>query len=341
MPQDEMTDSLLNRTSVTQLQLLFENEATRFRVADGDIGVLSFKTKMHTIGDPVLESLDRAVSMAEEQLAGMVLWHPDEPFSAGADLKALIPVALGGLLPGSNALDELLVRFQQGCIRMRTSGVPVVAAVHGLAFGGGCELMMQCDRTVAAHDSSIGLVEAAVGLIPAGSGCMELARRASLNAGDCDLFPFLKSFLEIVAFGKVATDAGMAREYGFLRESDVIVMNSSEVLHAALAEVRKLNRAGYLPPPETQIRAGGREAIADFRMVMADMHEGGLISDHDMRVGNEVAYALCGGDVDAGTSLDEAWYLHCEREGFRRLVGSPETQARIRYTLDTGKPLRN
>ncbi len=321
--------------------LLFENEATRFQVADGDIGVLSFKTKMHTIGAPVLESLDRAVSMAEEQLAGMVLWHPDEPFSAGADLKALMPIALSGLRPGSKALDELLVRFQQGCIRMRKSRTPVVAAVHGLAFGGGCELMMQCDRTVAAFESAIGLVEAGVGLMPAGSGCMELARRASLKAGGGDLFPFLKPLLEIVALGRVATDAGMAREYGFLRESDVIVMNSRELLHAALAEVRVLNAAGYRPLPERPIRAGGREVILEFSTIMTGMQRGGLISEHDVRVGNAVANALCGGDVAAGTALDEAWYLRCEREGFRGLVGSPQTQARIRYTLDTGKPLRN
>ena len=335
-----MTDSRV-RKPASQEELLFENEATRFRVADGDIGVLSFKTNMHTIGDLVLESLNRAVAIAEEQLAGMVLWHPDEPFSAGADLKALMPVALSGLSPGSNALDELLVRFQQGCIRMRKSGIPVVAGVHGLAFGGGCELMMQCDRTVAASGSCIGLVEAGVGLIPAGSGCMELARRASLNAGDSDLLPFLKRFFETAAWGKVATSAGMAREYGFLRENDVIVMNSNEVLHAALAEVRKLNAAGYSPQPGMPIRAGGREVIAHFSRAMSGMHESGLISDHDLSVGNEVAKALCGGDVDAGCWLDEESYLRCEREGFRRLVATPETQARIRYTLDTGKPLRN
>ena len=107
------------------------------------------------------------------------------------------------------------------------------------------------------------------------------------------------------------------------------------------ADSRLSLAADYRPLREMPIRAGGREAIAEFQMVMSNMHEGGLISDHDVRVGNEVAYALCGGDVDAGTTLDEERYLHCEREGFRRLVGSPETQARIQYTLDTGKPLRN
>ncbi|MEJ2328954.1 MAG: enoyl-CoA hydratase/isomerase family protein [Gammaproteobacteria bacterium] len=336
-----MTDSPRVKKPASQQDVLFENEAARFWIADGDIGVLSFKTKMHIIGALVLDSLNRAVDIAEEQLAGMVLWHPDGPFSAGADLKAFMPIALRGLQPDSNALDELLGHFQQSCIRMRNSGVPVVAAVHGLALGGGCELMMQCDRTVAALESNIGLVEAGVGLIPAGSGCMELARRASLKAGDGDLFPHLKPLFEIVAMGKVATSAEMAREYGFLRESDVIVKNTREVLHAALAEVRVLNAAGYRQPPEMLIRAGGREAIASFRLAMTHMHEGGNISDHDLRIGSEVANALCGGAVEAGAWLDEERYLCCERDGFHRLIGCPETQARIRHTLDTGKHLCN
>ena len=336
-----MTDSPHVKKPASQQEVLFENEATRFWIADDDIGVLSFKTKMHIIGDLVLDSLNRAVDIAEEQLAGMVLWHPDEPFSAGADLKAFMPIALRGLQPGSNALDELLSHFQQSCIRMRKSGIPVVAAVHGLALGGGCELMMQCDRTVAALDSHIGLVEAGVGLIPSGSGCMELARRASLKAGDGDLYPHLKPLFEIVATGKVATSAEMAREYGFLRESDIMVMNSLEALHAALAEVRVLNAAGYRQPPEMPIRAGGLEAIASFRRAMTHTHEVGHISDHDLRIASEVANALCGGAIEAGALLDEDRYLLCEREGFHRLIGSPETQARIRHTLDTGKPLRN
>ena len=199
-------------------------------------------------------------------------------------------------------------------------------------------------RTAKGVDRLFGIADhqqAGVGLIPSGSGCMELARSASLKAGDGDLFPHLKPLFEIVATGKVATSAEMAREYGFLRESDIMVMNSLEALHAALAEVRVLNAAGYRQPPEMPIRAGGLEAIASFRRAMTRLHEAGYISDHDLRIASEVANALCGGAIEAGALLDEDRYLLCEREGFHRLIGSPETQARIRHTLDTGKPLRN
>ncbi|MEW8459913.1 MAG: enoyl-CoA hydratase-related protein, partial [Candidatus Thiodiazotropha endolucinida] len=243
-----------------QHEVLFENDSARFWLIDGDIGVLSFKTKMHTIDDGVLDSLNQAAELAEQQLTGMVIWQPDEPFSAGADLKSFMPVAMKSILPGSNALDNLLQKFQHSCIRMRKSNIPVVAGVQGLALGGGCELMMQCDRVVAALESYIGLVEVGVGLIPAGSGCMELARRASIKAAGGDRFEALKDIFETVAMGKVATSAEQAKAFGFLRESDIVVMNRHEVLHAAIAQVRALSAANYRPAIESPIKAGGRAA---------------------------------------------------------------------------------
>ncbi|MEW8027207.1 MAG: 3-hydroxyacyl-CoA dehydrogenase/enoyl-CoA hydratase family protein [Candidatus Thiodiazotropha sp.] len=332
---------LLVGEQAEQHEVLFENDSARFWLIDGDIGVLSFKTKMHTIDNGVLDSLNQAAELAEQQLAGMVIWQPDEPFSAGADLKSFMPVAMKSILPGNNALDNLLKKFQHSCIRMRKSNIPVVAAVQGLALGGGCELMMQCDRVVAALESYIGLVEVGVGLIPAGSGCMELARRASIKAAGGETFNALKDIFETVAMGKVATSAEQAKAFGFLRESDIVVMNRHEVLHAAIAQVRALGAANYRPPIETPIRAGGRAAIANFKAAMTNMHAGGYISDYDMKIGTLVANALCGGPVDTGTELPENWYLQYEREGFRSLLKSPKTHARVKHMLDTGKPLRN
>ena len=120
-----------------------------------------------------------------------------------------------------------------------------------------------------------------------------------------------------------------------------ILVERIESEQCALAQVRALNAAGYRPPIELPIRAGGREAIANFRGAMTNMHAGGFISDYDMKIGNHVANALCGGPVDAGTELDEAWYLRYERKGFRSLIKSPKTHARVKHMPDTGKPLRN
>lgn len=321
--------------------VLFENDAARFWLADDDIGVLSFKTKMHTMNEAVLTSLHQAVDMAEEQLRGMVIWHPEAPFSAGADLKSFMPVALKSLIPGSTAMEDTLQRFQSTCMRMRLSNVPIVAGVHGLTLGGGCELQMQCDRVVAASESYVGLVEVGVGLLPAGSGCMELARRASINAGDGELFPYIQKAFETVAMGKVATSAFQAREMGFFRNTDIIVMNSHEVLHAALAQVKALDAANYREPTQEPIRASGRAAMANLQAAMTNMHAGGFISDYDMKIGTYVAEALTGGDIDADTTVSEEWFLQKERNGFKSLLKSTKTHARVKHMLDKGKPLRN
>ena len=324
-----------------QQKTIFENDACHFWLADGDIGVISFKTKMHTISDPVLESLNKALDISEKQLRGMVIWHPDAPFSAGADLKSFMPIAMKSILPGNNGLDELLARFQATVIRMRKSNVPVVSGVQGLTLGGGCELMMQTDRAVVAHESYIGLVEVGVGLIPAASGCMEFARRASLAAKGGDVFEHIKNAFEVIGMGKVATSAHQAKDFGFLRESDIIVMNKDEVLYTALAQVRALEAANYRPQPELPIIASGRGGIANIKAAMVNMHAGQFISDYDMEIGEKVADALCGGDVDTGTPLAEEWYLRKEREGFRSLIKNLKTHKRVKHMLDTGKPLRN
>ena len=320
---------------------IFENDACHFWLTDDDIGVISFKTKMHTISNPVLDSLDQALNIAEKQLRGMVIWHPDAPFSAGADLKSFMPIAMKSMFPGNNGLDELLARFQTTVIRMRKSNVPVVSAVQGLTLGGGCELMMQTDRAVVAMESYIGLVEVGVGLIPAASGCMEFARRASLAAKGGDVFEHIKNAFEVIGMGKVATSGYQAKEFGFLRETDIVVMNKDEVLHTAIAQVKALDAANYRPQTELPIKAAGRGAIANIKAAMTNMHAGRFISDYDMEIGEKVAEALCGGDVDTGTELDEAWYLRKERESFRSLIKNLKTHKRVKHMLDTGKPLRN
>ena len=93
------------------------------------------------------------------------------------------------------------------------------------------------------------------------------------------------------------------------------------------------------PPPRT-IRALGREAIGNLYYALFAFHEAGQASDHDVRVGREIAYVLCGGDGLPRT-VTEQDVLDLERDAFLRLLGMKETQERIAHMLKTGKPLRN
>ena len=319
---------------------VFENDGVRMW-HDGDgIAVVSFKTKMHTVSDHVLDGLQEAISIAERDYQGLVIWQPKEPFSAGADLAG----ALGLLQAGKvDAFEAMVANFQATSQRIKYALVPVVAAVRGLALGGGCEFQMHAARTVAHLESYIGLVEAGVGLLPAGGGLKELAVRASRAAGPGgDVFAELKKTFETVAMAKVSTSAFEAKELGLLRADDRIVFNAHELLHVAKAEARALAEGGYRPPlPARRIQAAGDVGIATFRMLLVNMLEGRFISPYDDEIATRIATVLSGGEVDRGALVDEDWLLALERRHFVELAQQEKTQARIGHMLKTGKPLRN
>lgn len=319
---------------------VFENDGLRMWTDDDGIAVVSFKTKMNTISDKVLDGLQEAVQRAERDFKGLVIWQQQEPFSAGADLAG----ALGLLQLGDvDGFDRMVANFQRTSQRLKYALVPVVAAVRGLALGGGCEFQMHSARAVAGLESYVGLVEAGVGLLPAGGGLKELAVRASRAAGaDGDVFAELKHSFQTVAMAKVAASAFEAKELGLLRPQDTIVFNSYELLHVAKRQALALAESGYRPPlPERRIRVAGDVGIATFKMLLVNMLEGRFISEYDYEIASRIATVLCGGDVDRGALVDEDWLLALERKHFVELAGQEKTQARIAHMLKTGKPLRN
>jgi 3-hydroxyacyl-CoA dehydrogenase len=321
-------------------ETVFESDAVRMW-HDGDgIAVLSFKTKMNTVSDGVLAGIQQAVAAAEKDFQGLVLWQPKEPFSAGADLSG----AMASLAAGKIVEFEAMVgNFQATSQRIKYSLVPVVAAVRGMALGGGCEFQMHSARTVFALESYIGLVEAGVGLLPAGGGLKEIATRVGLAASvGGDVFAGLKPYFEAVAMGKVSASALEAKELKLARENDVVVFNAYELLYVAKQQARALAESGYRPVlPPRQIPVAGDVGIATFKMMLVNMLEGRFISGHDMEVSTRIATVLCGGDIDRGSLVDEDWLLKLEREHFVALAQMPKTQERIAYMLANGKPLRN
>ncbi len=320
---------------------VFRNEDLRVWTLDGEVLIASITAKLHLISPAVTAGLTRAVELAESGYAGLVIWSPDDVFSAGANLESLMPVFMKhggkGVAPEEKKLQDLM-------LRLRYAAVPVVAAMRGLALGGGCELAVHCARRVAAMESYVGLVEVGVGLLPGGGGLTYIARRAaelSAAAGGADLLGCLKPGFMAAATAQVATSALEARRLGYLLESDIVVAHRDELLHIALGQVRALADAGYRPPPKALFPVAGRSALATIKASLVGMRDGGFISAHDFRIGSLIAEVVCGGEVEAGTLVDEAWLMALERRHFCALLDHPLTQDRIMGMLSTGKPVRN
>ncbi|WP_295009576.1 3-hydroxyacyl-CoA dehydrogenase/enoyl-CoA hydratase family protein [uncultured Dechloromonas sp.] len=326
-------------------ETLYENDGVRLwklPAVDSGIGILSIKSKMHTIGNEVLDGVIAAVRQAEGSLDGVVVWH-EAPFAVGANLQQV------GAAIAANQFDILeatVEKFQRASQTLKYAQVPVVTAVQGMALGGGCEFVMHAGKRVMALESYVGLVEAGVGLIPAGGGCKEFAIRAAdwaaRSATPKEVFNYLQPVFMTIAMAKVAKSAQEVIDMGFAQPTDTILFNANELLYVAIKEARAMADTGYAPPQKARgIPVAGKTGIATFEMMLINMKEGGMISAHDYKVAKAAATALCGGEIETGSLVDEEWLLTVERRLFVDLLKTPETQARIQHMLDTGKPLRN
>ena len=330
---------------------IYENPDLRAWVdqAQPDVLIASFRSKMNTISPDVLNGIQKAVEIAEANYEGLVIWQPSSlklgtpggPFSAGANLEAALPMVMKG---GPSGVEPFVKLFQDTMMRVKYSQVPVICAVSGIALGGGCELVMQSSRRVAAIESYIGLVEVGVGLLPAGGGLKEAAIRAAQGvalAGNTNYLDFTKASFENAAMAKVSSSAQDAVKMAYLQKGDIIVPNVYELLSLAQNQVKAMRFAGYRPPIPSLIPVGGRSVASTVMGQVINMRDGGFISEHDAFIAKKIIDIISGGDVDAGTLVTEEWLLKLERQAFVELIGHPKTMERIMGILQNGKPVRN
>jgi len=321
---------------------VFKNEDIRVWTLDGQVLIASITCKLHLISPAVIEGLLKAVELAEAGYDGLVIWSPDDVFSAGANLESLMPVFMKH---GSKGIKPEIKKLQDALLRVRYAQVPVVAAIRGIALGGGNEIAVHCARRVAAMESYMGLVEVGVGLVPAGGGLAYIARRAaemaSAGNANADIMKFVTDGFTNAAMAKVGTSAIESRKLGYLLWSDVIVPHKDELLFVAITQAKAMAASGYRPPAKSVFPVAGRSAIATIKGQLANMRDGGFISAHDFHISTLIAEVVCGGDVDAGSLVTEE-YLHAmERDRFCSLLDHPKSQERIMGMLSTGKPVRN
>ena len=320
---------------------VFKNDEIRLWTLDGEVLIASITSKMHLIGPGVIDGLLKAVELAEAQYDGLVIWSGDEPFSAGANLEAMLPTFMK---LGAKGIAPEIKKLQDALLRLRYAAVPTVAAMRGLALGGGCEIAVHCAKRVAHMESYVGLVEVGVGLIPGGGGLTYIARRAAENAAaanSTDLLAFVKDGFQAAATATVGTSAIDSRRLGFLLADDVVVAHKDELLFIAIAQAKAMAASNWRAPLKGQFAVAGRSGIATIKAQLVGMRDGGFISAHDFHIASLIADVVCGGEVEAGALVTEEYLMALERKHFCSLLEHPKSQERIMGLLQTGKPVRN
>ena len=309
-------------------------------LGDGILNV-EFQSKMNTIGGDVLAGLNTAIDLAEKNFQGLVVGNQAPNFSVGANIGMIFMMA------AEQEYDELnmaIKYFQDTMMRMRYSSIPTIAAPHGMALGGGCEISLHADKVVAAAETYIGLVEFGVGVIPGGGGSKEMALRASdtFKKNDVELNVLQEYFLTI-GMAKVATSAYEAFDLGLLQKGkDTVVVNKERQIATAKAHALLMAEAGYTQPVlRKDVKVLGKQALGMFLVGTDAMEASKYISEHDHKIANKLAYVMAGGDLSEPTLVTEQYLLDIEREAFLSLCTERKTLERIQHMLKTGKPLRN
>ena len=318
-------------------------------IGDG-VACIEFHSKMNALGADIIQLISQTLKPGGpgDNFDAFVITNDATNFSVGANLMLLL---MSVQEQEWDEVDLAIRQFQGMTQAIKFSPKPVVVAPFGLTLGGGAEISLHAPALQPHAELYTGLVEVGVGLLPGGGGCKEILLRAidraeSVRPGgrgeSVETLEAMKKAFETVATAKVATSAHEARGLGFLRDSDRISMNRDRVLTDAKERALEMVREEYEPPqPRTDIPAPGENILAMLKLGVHMIHQGGYITDYEVKIGNKVAEVLCGGNLSPGTPVTEQYILDLEREAFKSLCGERKTQERIQHTLKTGKTLRN
>ena len=314
-----------------------------------DLGDGILNVEFHSILQPTLNPIDGsyieminfALDLIETgDYKSMVLGHQGANFCAGANLNLILELCQNNMW---DELDLAIKTLQDTTQRIRFSKGPIVAAPFQLALGGGVEIVQPAAHRVVAAETYMGLVEVGVGLIPGGGGNLRMILNAmDGGTGRMGAFQKIQKTFETVGFAKVATSADEAKHLGYLKKDDTVVLNRVYLIQTAKDKAIELTE-GYQPPTyRDDLKLPGTGGRTAMSMALKGFKMQGKISEHDMFIGEKLAYVMTGGDKAGLTkTVDEQYILDIEREAFISLGGEKLTQDRISYMLKKGKPLRN
>lgn len=172
--------------------------------------------QLNALNVPTLETFEEALSSAKREDARVLIitGAGDDAFIAGADIEHMVDLSV-------EEAHEYAALGHRVCDAIESFPGPVIAAVNGYAFGGGCEVALACDLRVASDQAVLGQTEIDLGIIPGWGGTQRLSRLV----GD-------EHARRLVFFGE-RVDATDAQEYGLV--GDVIAHNELDAYVAEMA----------------------------------------------------------------------------------------------------------
>jgi len=317
---------------VKQLAKINQGNKSALTYEHNDYKIVEFITKANTLDYDSMDALKKASDK------NMIIINEGMQFSAGVNLNYVMDFAKE---KNWKAIEKFIYHFQMTCKQLKYSNNVIVSAPSGLALGGGFEVLVQSDYVVAHTNIVTGLVETIVGLIPAGGGTTNMLWRwmqAQEAKKDADFAP--QKVFDIIGYGKTATSPIEAMPYKFLLEKDKSIMNRNKLLSASQDLINE-KKNGYKPPKKPTFKLSGSQVRGKMLQTLEKLFKEKKIFEHGMEVGKKLAFVLSGGNTTINKELSEDDMYALELDAFVKLIEMKNTQARIKHTLSTGKPLVN
>jgi 3-hydroxyacyl-CoA dehydrogenase len=301
-------------------------------MGDG-VAALEIHTRRNLCDEAVVDLVARVPDRIKEGFRALVIGSDDpHAFSAGATLDVFIDGAEHGAW---DRVSNFLRQGQEALLGLRYAGFPVVAAVHGLTRGGGCELMLHADAVVAHTDLRIGFPERWIGAVPGWGGVTQMLRRWQRRSTSAIA---ASRVFDVIARAQTLS-IGDAIAAGLIDEDDPVVAERPALLAFAKRRAVELAKA-YMPPPPSSIEAVGAEYSPRLEEALAELQAVGSFSHADVVAARELIGIICGGSCGAGARLSESQVMRLEHDAFMRLLRHPETLTRMHHIRSTGLPLR-
>ena len=317
---------------VKQLAKINKDNKSAITYEHKDCKIVEFDTKANTLDYDSMDALKKASDK------NMVIINEGMQFSAGVNLNYVMDFAKE---KNWKAIEKFIHHFQMTCKQLKYSDNVVISAPSGLVLGGGFEVLVQSDYVVAHTNIVIGLVETLVGLIPAGGGTTNMLWRwmqTQEAKKDPDFAP--QKVFDIIGYGKTASSPTEAMPFKFLLDKDKSIMNRNKLLSASQDLINE-KKDGYKPPKKTTFKLSGAQVRDKMFQTLENLFKEKKILEHGMEVGKKLAFVLSGGNTKIDKELSEDDMYALELEAFVQLIQMEKTQARIKHTLSTGKPLVN